>query len=38
MVECLRMELHDLGEMIQEIGKAVIAGVRVIIVLDAFLL
>jgi hypothetical protein len=32
------MKLHDLGEVSQEIGQAVVAGIRTILVLDAFLL
>ena len=32
------MELHDLGEVGQEIGQAVVAGVGVILVFDAFFL
>jgi hypothetical protein len=36
--ECPRMELHDLGEVIQEIGQAVVAGVWMIFVLYLFFL
>ena len=37
-IERLGMKLHDLGEVSQEIGQAVVAGIRTKLVLDAFLL
>ncbi len=36
--ECLGVELHDLGEMGQEIGKTMIAGIGVVFVLHTFFL
>ena len=36
--KCAGMELHDLGEVLQEIGEAVVAWVRMIFVLYLFLL
>ncbi len=36
--ECSGVELHDLGEMGQEIGKAMIAWIGVVFVFHAFFL